>query len=75
MNAVDKRQVLTNEIFTYFAAKDGKVWIYWHGKQVKTLSGLAAQRFLDKIVDLEGLEAQLVMAKATGNFKRGNEKR
>jgi hypothetical protein len=75
MSAVDKRQVLEAEIFTYFAAKDGKVWIDWHGKPVKTLAGQAAQRFLDKITGLEPLEAQLLMAKLTGNFKRGNEKR
>jgi hypothetical protein len=75
MSRVDKRHILDSEVFTYFEAKDGKVWIYWHGKQVRRLSGQTAQRFLGKIIDLEGVEAQLVMAKLTGNFKRGNEKR
>jgi hypothetical protein len=74
MSTIDKRHVLEAEVFTYFVAKDGKVWISWHEKPVKTLSGQAAQSFLGKIAGLEGLEAQLVMAKMTGNFKRGNEK-
>lgn len=78
MSAVDKRHVLDDEVFTYFATKDGKVFLYWHeqgrAKQVKILSGQEAQRFLDKITGLEHMEAQLVMAKFTGNFKRGNER-
>ncbi len=75
MSAVDQRHVLEDELFTYFATKDGKVFIYWHAKQVKTLNGQEAQRFLGKVTGLDLLEAQLVMAKLTGNFKRGNEKR
>jgi hypothetical protein len=75
MSAVDKRRVLADEVFSYFATKDGKVFIHWHAKPVKTLSGQAAQSFLGKIAGLNPLEAQLVMAKLTGNFKRGNEKR
>ncbi|MCA9947585.1 MAG: hypothetical protein KC449_29095, partial [Anaerolineales bacterium] len=54
--------------------KDQKVFIFWHGKQVKILKGKQAQKFLVKISGLAHKEAQLVMAKATGNFKRGNER-
>jgi hypothetical protein len=35
---------------------------------------MEAQQFLGKISSLEHKEAQLLMAKATRNFKRGNEK-
>jgi hypothetical protein len=38
------------------------------------LKGKEAQRFIDKIGCLNDQEAQLVMAKITGNFKRGNER-
>ena len=73
MGIVDKRGVLDNEIFSYRISKDNKVFISYEGKQVTTLSGSKASKFITAIEGLEGKEAQLVMAKATGNFKRGNE--
>ena len=73
--SVDKRGILDEEVFTYHATKDGKVFISWHGKQVTTISGDKATRFLSEIADAEGKNAQLIMAKATGHFKHGNERR
>ena len=74
MSNVDRRNILDDEVFTYQESKDQKVFIFWHGKQVKILKGKQAQKFLAKISGLAHKEAQLVMAKATGNFKRGNER-
>ena len=74
MSNVDKRNILDDEVFTYQESKDQKVFIYWHGKQVKILKGKPAQKFFFFFSGLEHKEAQLVMAKATGNFKRGNER-
>ena len=74
MTGIDKRHVLEDEIFTYRLSKDGKVFISWRGRQVAILRGMEAQAFIGKIGGLGGREAQLVMAKATGNFKRGNER-
>ena len=74
MAGIDKRNVLDDEVFTYQVSKDQKIFIYWHGKQVKILNGKEAWRFIDKIAGINHKEAQLVMAKATGNFKRGNER-
>jgi hypothetical protein len=74
MTGIDKRHVLEDEIFTYRLSKDGKVFISWRGRQVTILKGKEARAFLGKIGGLSGQEAQLVMAKATGNFKRGNER-
>jgi len=51
-----------------------KVFIAYEGKHVVTLSGKKAEDFIVKIQGTEGKDAQLIMAKATGNFKRGNEK-
>jgi hypothetical protein len=48
--------------------------LYWHAKHVKTLAGAQAENVLRKVAGLEGQEAQLVMAKVTGNFKHGNER-
>lgn len=70
----DKRNKLKETVFTYLANKDGKVFIYWHGKQVKILKDQEAKSFLSKIALLDHTAAQLVMAKLTGNFKRGNER-
>ena len=73
-NPVDKRGILNEEVFTYRITKDNKVFISYHGKQVTTLSGGKAEKFISEINDAESKEAQLIMAKITGNFKRGNEK-
>ncbi len=69
----DKRNCFDEEVFTYRTSKDGKVFIYWHGKQVMILKDKQAREFLNKLEGLDEREAQLVMAKITGNFKRGNE--
>jgi hypothetical protein len=61
--------------FSSHALKDGRVLLYFHGKLVKTLAGKAAAKFREQVAGLEGREAQLLMAKATGNFKRGSERR
>ena len=74
MSEIDTRNLLDEEVFSYHASKQKKVFIYWHGQQVKILKGTEAERFIAKISGLAHKEAQLVMAKETGNFKRGNEK-
>ena len=74
MSNIDKRGVLDEEIFTYRITKDQKVFISYEGRQVTTLSGRQAESFVANISGAEGKDAQLVMAKVTGNFKRGNEK-
>jgi hypothetical protein len=48
--------------------------LYYHGKLVGTLNGEKAAQFLAQVEDAGDTEAQLIMAKITGNFKRGNEK-
>ncbi|WP_291579239.1 hypothetical protein [Clostridium sp. UBA6640] len=74
MDDIDKRNKLDEEPFSYSVLKDNKVFIYWYGKQVKILRGKESERFLAKIKSADGKELQLIMAKITGNFKRGNEK-
>jgi hypothetical protein len=64
---------LDEEVFSYRASRD-KVFIFWYGKQVMILKGQQAAKFLARIDGLDGKAAQLVMAKITGNFKRGNER-
>jgi hypothetical protein len=70
----DRRGKLNDEVFTYRLTKDGRVMIAWHNRHVVTLKGLTAQKFVRQIEGLDPHAAQLVMARATGNFKRGNER-
>ena len=74
MGEVDKRGKLDEEPFSYKVSKDKKVFIYWHGKLVMTLKEKDSSKFLERIENVELKEAQLIMAKVTGNFKHGNEK-
>lgn len=74
MSNIDKRNTFDEEPFAYDTTKDGRVLIYWQGKHVTTLKGPKAQKFLAQVAGLDDRAAQLVMAKATGNFKRGNER-
>jgi len=74
MSTVDRRQRLADEPFSYRVVKNGSVFVSWQGRPVTTLTGAAAERFLVQIDSLDSQAAQLVMAKATGNFKRGNER-
>lgn len=73
MNEIDKRNVLDNEVFSYFINKDGKVFISWEGKLIKILKGSEAQKFMKKIIGMDDKGIQLELAKITGNFKHGNE--
>ena len=72
--SVDRRGVLDEAVFTHRVTKDGKVFISWHGKQAATLSGKKAEAFIAAMAGADGKAAQLIMAKATGHFKHGNEK-
>lgn len=68
-----KKGIPAEQIFAYTVFKGETVFIYWHHKQVMILKGKKAENFLSKIDGLNIDEAQLFMAKVTGNFKRGNE--
>lgn len=74
MENIDKRNKLDEEFFSYKVSKDNKVFIYWYEKQVMILKGTQSEKFLAKMQSANSKEAQLIMAKVTGNFKHGNEK-
>jgi hypothetical protein len=61
--------------FSWRPAKDGRVRISWRGRVVTTLTGAPAVRFLRDAEGADEEAAQLLIARATGNFKRGNERR
>jgi len=71
----DKRDRLKEEPFSYRVSKNNTVFLDYYGKQVKILKGKEAEKFLEKLnVASDTHESQLIMAKVTGNFKRGNER-
>ena len=74
--APDRRGVLLKEQpFRFRQRGDGSVAILWKGRRVTVLTGKLAENFLAAAPECTGQELQLLMAKASGNFKRGNERR
>ncbi len=71
MNATDEAAAP----FTYRLAQDGRVLISWRGKLVVTIAGAAAAKLRARLEGAGAQAVQLALAKATGNFKRGNERR
>jgi len=72
--AGDKKNILEGETFDYKQAKDGKIMLYHNGRHIETLTGGQAEKFAKKMANADHRAGQLLMARATKNFKRGNEK-
>jgi hypothetical protein len=66
--------LLKEKPFSYRERKDGTVAVYWRRIPATTLGGKLAENFLAAAAEAGEDELQLLMAKATGNFKRGNER-
>jgi hypothetical protein len=60
--------------FTYRRRKAGVVEVLHHGRLASTLRGAAAQDFLAEVESSDPSAAQQLMARLTGNYKRGNER-
>lgn len=58
--------------FNYVARSNGEVAISHHGRIATVLRGHRALRFLEAVD--EG-DPQALMARITGNYQRGNERR
>lgn len=61
--------------FSYRVTKAGQVLVSRGGKQVAVVAGARAARLIALLATADEDEAQLALAKATGNYKRGNERR
>ncbi|WP_282137177.1 hypothetical protein [Rossellomorea aquimaris] len=76
MDNTDKRNRLDEAPFQYRVNKDQSVFIEYEGRRVKILKGKEAEKFIKNVNAAENDKAvQLIMAKITGNFKRGNERK
>jgi hypothetical protein len=72
--SIDQHGVLLAEPFSWKASQAGLVFLEYLGRPVKILRGTQARKFLGRIEQLEDQGAQLLIARLTGNFKRGNER-
>ncbi|MBX9471235.1 hypothetical protein [Microcella sp.] len=63
----------TPEGFAYEVRSSGDVMVWHHGRPAAALRGRAAARFRDDIA--AGRDEQQLLARLTGNYKRGNERR
>ena len=70
----DMRGRLLEELFSYIATKNGAVMISCQGRVIKVLSPKKAADFLQQAQEADSQQLQLLMAKATGHFKHGNER-
>jgi hypothetical protein len=65
---------LADHPFSYVARADGTIVIRYHAAPVTLLRGKAADRFTARLATTDAAGAQQLMARATGQFKRGNER-
>ncbi|HET9417023.1 MAG TPA: hypothetical protein VFP30_05710 [Candidatus Limnocylindria bacterium] len=66
---------LADEPFSYLTRADGTIVVRYRGAPVTLLRGRAADRFTTRVGGADPAAAQQLMARVTGNFKRGNERR
>jgi len=61
--------------FSYKITKEEKVIIYRNNKQIKIVKGKWSQQFIATIPTASEEKIQLMLAKVTGHYKHGNERR
>jgi hypothetical protein len=60
--------------FEWSERKNGEVVITRDGRAVTTVRGRAADRLADRLAASDADERQHLLARATGNYRRGNER-
>lgn len=71
---MSKPDPLADEPFSYRTRADGSIEISHRSRPVTILRDAAAERFAARLRGADAAAAQQLMARATGNFKRGNER-
>lgn len=65
---------LEDDPFSYRVTKDGRVLVSRGGRLVVTVGGSRAERLVALLGEGEDQDQEL-LARATGNYRRGNERR
>jgi hypothetical protein len=60
--------------FSYRIRRNGELEILHHSRIASTLRGSDADDFLAEVEAADEADAQQLMARITGNYKRGNER-
>ena len=60
--------------FGYRTRRNGELEILHHGRMASTLRGSDTDDFLAEVEAADEDDAQQLMARITGNYKRGNER-
>lgn len=60
--------------FEWSVRKNGEVAIRHHGRDVTIVRGRAAERLAERLTSADGEALQHLLARSTGNYKRGNER-
>lgn len=60
--------------FSHRVRKSGEVELWHHGRLASTLRGRDATDFRARAASLDDAALQQLMARLTGNYKRGNER-
>jgi hypothetical protein len=66
---------LAHEPFSFHLTKDGRVRISFQGRVVTTIAGTRAEGLASRLRSADAAAVQQLLARATGNFKHGNERR
>ncbi|QTX06117.1 hypothetical protein G127AT_02320 [Agromyces archimandritae] len=67
--------MLESDPFSYRVTKGGLVLVSRGGRTVVTVGGAPAQKLQAALASAGPDEEQLLLAKATGNYRHGNERR
>jgi hypothetical protein len=69
------RARLNDHPYSYLVTKDGRVRVDRGGRTVATVAGDQAVRLGQKLAEASPDGVQDLLARATGNYRRGNERR
>ena len=65
---------LDNDPFDWLVTKNGQLLVSRGGRVVTTMRGTVAAKLQGQLARATDDEAQHLLARATGNYKRGNER-
>lgn len=72
----DKKNILRDsQPFAYKIVAENKARVFYQDRHIFTAVGKDFQKLLKATQTEDAYQVQLCLAKMTGNFKRGNEKR
>ncbi len=71
---IDKRNILTEYQFSCKIINSDKVFVYRNNKQIMIIKNKEAVKLQSKLLNKSEQQIQLILAKITGNYKRGNER-